>query len=94
MDIQERYPELYSFIDEMTITIPNQKNPEIGIDNLEAYFDSLSFLQQGYLIHKTDKRKDNSNLQIVTSAHLREDGYPLYAIGNGHFPLINEENEF
>ena len=52
MDIHERYPELYSFIDEMPVTIPDEMNPQIGIDNLEAYFDSLSYLQESYLRHR------------------------------------------
>lgn len=52
MDIQERYPELYSFIDEMSVTIPDEMSPQIGIDNLEAYFDSLSYLQESYLRHR------------------------------------------
>ena len=41
MLIHETHPELSKFIEEFPITIPNQEKPEITIDNLESYYESL-----------------------------------------------------
>lgn len=46
--IQDRYPELAPFISEMPVTIPDQGNPEITLDTLEAYDDSLKALLAKY----------------------------------------------
>ncbi|MBL7750830.1 MAG: hypothetical protein JNN29_05575 [Chitinophagaceae bacterium] len=46
--IHEKYPELSMFISEMPITIPDQSNPEITLDTLEAYNDSLKNLLAKY----------------------------------------------
>ena len=44
MQIQEEYPELLTFVDEMKITIPNETNPEINIRILNEYYDTLNQL--------------------------------------------------
>jgi len=49
MTIQEKYPELSEFLGEMPVSIPNTKNPEITIDNLKAYRDTLSSLLANYI---------------------------------------------
>ncbi len=41
MTIRYEFPELLKFLNEMTITIPDVKNPEISIKILEDYFNSL-----------------------------------------------------
>lgn len=46
--IQENYPELSKFEDEMTITIPSDVNPEITVKNLQEYNDSLQAMTRGY----------------------------------------------
>ena len=46
--IQENYPELSKFEDEMTITIPTGVKPEISASDLEDYQDSLQALLSGY----------------------------------------------
>ena len=41
MVIQENYPELSKYINEMPITIPVDNNPEINRKNLEKYYQTL-----------------------------------------------------
>ncbi len=40
-EIQEKHPELISFLEEMPMTIPNKNNPEVTIRNLKKYYQSL-----------------------------------------------------
>ncbi len=42
--IAKSHPELYKFIEEMPITIPKEKKPNITQLQLESYFESLSLL--------------------------------------------------
>ena len=44
------YPELIKFVDEMNITIPCEKHPEITHKILRAYHKSLKLLLQRYII--------------------------------------------
>lgn len=41
MVIQENYPELSKYINEMPITIPVDNNPEVNRKNLEKYYETL-----------------------------------------------------
>lgn len=45
--IQEKFPELSKYIEEMPITIPIN-NPEITIKNLKDYYNSLDNLMEKY----------------------------------------------
>lgn len=45
--IQERFPELSKYIEEMPITIP-VNNPEINLKQLTDYYNSLENLIQKY----------------------------------------------
>lgn len=49
MNIQVKYPELYEYLGEMTITIPDKQNPQIDINNLREYYDSLTSLLGNYI---------------------------------------------
>lgn len=49
MTIQEKYPELSEYLGEMPVTIPDTENPEINVENLRAYFDSLTSLLENYI---------------------------------------------
>ena len=48
MLIQDQYPELSKFIDEMQVTIPDEKHPEITLTNLKKYYDSLNLIVNKY----------------------------------------------
>jgi hypothetical protein len=49
MNIQEKYPELSEYLGELPVTIPNTDNPEINVENLRAYFNSLTSLLENYI---------------------------------------------
>ena len=53
MTIQEKYPELSKYLDEMPVTIPNENDPEINNMNLKAYNDSLISLLHNYIDEHT-----------------------------------------
>ncbi len=47
--IQEKYPELYEYLGEMPITIPNDKHPIVDNQNLNAYYESLVAMLNNYI---------------------------------------------
>lgn len=49
MVIQENYPELSKYLNEMPITIPIDSNPEINVKNLQKYYDTLLTLFRNYV---------------------------------------------
>jgi hypothetical protein len=54
MRIKEKHPELSKYIEEMAVTIPDKKNPEITIAALQNYYDSLHAMLGKYeLEHPT-----------------------------------------
>lgn len=48
MTIKEHYPELVGFLEEMPETIPDEKDPEITLKNLSAYYESLNSMLSKY----------------------------------------------
>lgn len=46
--IKEKYPELSKYIEEMPITVPNEKNPEVTLNKLRDYCESLQAVLQEY----------------------------------------------
>lgn len=50
MTIRNQYPELSKFIEEMSMTIPDEKNPEITLKNLQSYYDSLKAMLDKYIL--------------------------------------------
>lgn len=49
MTIQEKYPELSEYLEEMPVTVPAVMNPEINSKSLGAYYDSLNSLLESYI---------------------------------------------
>jgi len=43
-DIETNYPELYQYLDENPITIPNMHSPKVETKDLELYLESLKDL--------------------------------------------------
>jgi molecular chaperone GrpE (heat shock protein) len=57
MTIKEQYPELSDFLEEMHDTIPDEKDPEITLKNLSAYYESLNSMLSKYkLEHPKDSK--------------------------------------
>ena len=50
MEIQHDCPELSILLNEMTITIPSDKKPEINIKILSEYYDSLYYILKNHLL--------------------------------------------
>ncbi|MES2397969.1 MAG: hypothetical protein V4549_18295 [Bacteroidota bacterium] len=50
LKIKDQYPELSKYIEEMPVTIPDEKKPEITLKNLKAYYDSLNDVLSKYLL--------------------------------------------
>ena len=48
MIIKDKYPELLEYLNEMPVTVPTKKNPEITVKNLNAYYNSLNALLTNY----------------------------------------------
>ena len=49
MVIQENYPELSKYLNEMPITIPVDSRPEVNVKNLQKYYDTLLTLFRNYV---------------------------------------------
>jgi hypothetical protein len=49
MVINENFPELSKYLNEMPITIPTENNPEINVKNLEKYYETLVGLFRKYV---------------------------------------------
>ncbi|MDP1744362.1 MAG: hypothetical protein Q8L90_02225 [Bacteroidota bacterium] len=54
LKIKDQYPELSKYIEEMPVTIPDEKKPEITLKNLKAYYDSLNDVLSKYLLEHPD----------------------------------------
>ena len=47
--IRENHPELLKYLNEMPVTIPDEKNPKITLQSLQDYYQSLLVLLRNYL---------------------------------------------
>ena len=54
-EIKDHYPELIKFLDEIPVTIPDEKNMEITLKNLKSYYDSLSSMLNKYILEQSEK---------------------------------------
>jgi hypothetical protein len=57
LKIKDHYPELSKYLEEMTVTIPDEKDPEITRKSLQLYYDSLSSVLHKYLTEHPDRAK-------------------------------------
>ncbi len=54
--IQEQYPELSKYLEEMPVTVPNVENPHIELENLKKYFNSLTAILDKYKLEHTNRK--------------------------------------
>ena len=59
MTIREHYPELIKYLEEVTDTIPNKKDPDITLKNLNAYCETLQSMLHEYILEQDVIAKDN-----------------------------------
>ena len=57
MKIRNQTPELSKYLDEMTVTIPNEYNPKITLRNLKTYYDSLNAMLSKYILEHAGNEK-------------------------------------
>ena len=66
MVIQDNYPELSKYLNEMPITIPIEQHPEINKKNLEKYYNTLLSLFRNYVAEhqliNCNRKSDNHHL--------------------------------
>ncbi len=60
LKINDQYPELSKYLEEMPVTIPDEKNPEITIKNLLTYFDSLNIILNKYILEHSDNKEEKT----------------------------------
>lgn len=70
MIINEKHPELSKYIEEMTVTIPDEKSPVITVGNLQMYCDSLNSLLNKYILERPDKGSKGENWTSLVYANL------------------------
>ncbi|WP_223032352.1 hypothetical protein [Hanstruepera marina] len=47
-DIETNYPEVYQYLDENPVTIPNMEHPKVEASELKDYLESLKGLIKKY----------------------------------------------
>jgi hypothetical protein len=57
MTIEEKFPELSKYIEEMPVAIADKSNSEITAKNLKDYYDSLEALLKNYTINHGSSTK-------------------------------------
>ena len=50
MRIKDHYPELSKYLEEMPMTIPSENDPEITLNQLKTYYESLNSLLNKYKV--------------------------------------------
>ena len=58
MQIHKDYPELSKYLNEMPVTIPDEKRPEMNNKVLKDYYESLNNMLKKYTLEQTVKAKD------------------------------------
>lgn len=58
--IQQKYPELYIHIGELTDTLTTKEHPEANIKTLSKYYESLKSMTKKYI-----EEKDKNELHIL-----------------------------
>ncbi len=56
MTIRDQHPELSKYIEEMPVTIPDEKDPEVTLKNLREYYDSLNAMLNKYVLEFAQKQ--------------------------------------
>ena len=48
-EIKDHYPELTKFLEEMPVTVPDEKDATIKLRSLKSYYDSLNSILNNYI---------------------------------------------
>lgn len=63
--IAEKHPELLDFLNEMPVTVPDLKHPQINLKVLLAYYYSILGLKEKYLEQLLIKKQQHDKIQRV-----------------------------
>lgn len=50
MEIKDHYPELSQYLEEMPVTVPTESDPEITLNQLRSYYESLNSMLNKYKV--------------------------------------------
>jgi hypothetical protein len=50
MRINDHYPELSKYLEEIPVTVPSENDPEITLNQLKTYYESLNSLLNKYKV--------------------------------------------
>ena len=53
MTIMDHYPELSQYLEEMPVTVPSENDPEMNLNLLQSYYESLISLLKKYKVDYT-----------------------------------------
>jgi hypothetical protein len=53
MMIMDHYPELSKYLEEMPVTVPSENDPEMNLNLLQSYYESLISLLKKYKVDYT-----------------------------------------
>ncbi len=59
MTIRNKYPELSKYLEEMPVTIPDDKHPAITISKMQEYYDSLKSILENYVAEHPEEKSKN-----------------------------------
>jgi len=48
-EIRDHFPELTKFLEEMPVTVPDEKDMDITLKSLKSYYDSLNSVLNNYI---------------------------------------------
>ena len=48
-EIKDHYPELTKFLEEMPVTVPDEKDATITLRSLKSYYDTLNSILNNYI---------------------------------------------
>jgi adenylate kinase family enzyme len=60
MRINNQYPELSKYIEEMQDTFPDDDSPEATLKNLKTYYDSLNSMLNKYILEHHNKAEQKN----------------------------------
>lgn len=56
LEIEEKYPELYRYLDENPISIPSAEHPQVDSKVLSGYLESLKTMLKNYIKAEQERK--------------------------------------
>lgn len=65
MTIKDQFPELSKYLEEMPVTIPDEKDPEITLNILKTYYESLNSLLSKYKLEHPEIEEKTDQFGLI-----------------------------